>query len=78
MFSNIDCMNFKDNLTQLINSCGLSPVVAYFILKDTLRELQNVCQQILNKQAKEKEEKRIEGHMNLQTGEIEEHEKEEV
>lgn len=59
MFNNISCQNFKKDINNVINNCELPPVVAYYILKDCLRELEGICNEVLNYQATlpEKEQK---------------------
>lgn len=59
MFNNVSCEQFKQDLTKLLNDCALPPVVAYYIMKDSLHELQQVCQQVVtyelnNKQSEQK------------------------
>lgn len=62
MFNNTTCEIFKQNINNIINNSELPPVVAYYILKDSLRDLQNLCKQALEYQKqdtlqqKEKEE----------------------
>lgn len=47
MISNVSCQRFRKNLSELLNSCQLPPVVAYYIMKDSLSELQEICQQVI-------------------------------
>lgn len=47
MFNNIDCEIFKQDLNNLINNSGLLPVVAYYILKDSLHDLEKICQEVI-------------------------------
>lgn len=48
MISNLSCECFKKDLSKIINECELPPVVAYYIMKDSLHELQQICQDVLN------------------------------
>ena len=50
MFNNTTCEIFKQNINNIINNSELPPVVAYYILKDSLRDLQNLCKQALEYQ----------------------------
>ena len=59
---NTDCEVFRQNLTNLIGNSGLPAVVAYYILKDSLNELKDVCQEVLDYEAQipDKEEEKSE------------------
>ena len=64
MFNNITCEIFKQNIDNVISNSQLPPVAAYYILKDSLKDLQNLCKQALQyqkqnaqQQKKENEEK---------------------
>ena len=60
MFNNTTCEIFKQNIDNVISNSQLPPVVAYYILKDSLKDLQNLCRQALEyqrqKALKQKEE----------------------
>lgn len=47
MFNNLSYKKFKDDIDSVINNCGLPPVAAYYILKDSLRDLENICNEVL-------------------------------
>lgn len=48
MFNNITCQKFKNDIDNLILNSNLPPVVAYYILKDSLYQLQKLSQEVLN------------------------------
>lgn len=50
MFSNIICEQFKQNISDIISNSQLPPVAAYYILKDIIHELENVCQEALRQE----------------------------
>ena len=50
MFNNILCEQFKQNILNLIVKSQLPPVAAYYILKDTLHDLEILCQEAIQKQ----------------------------
>ena len=50
MFNNTTCEIFKQNIDNVISNSQLPPVVAYYILKDSLKDLQNLCRQALEYQ----------------------------
>ena len=51
MFNNVSCESFHKNINNLINTCELPPVVAYYILKDCLSDLEKMCNEVLEYQA---------------------------
>ena len=57
MFNNISCDNFKKQLTKVIMNCQLPPVVAYYIIKDSLNEIQKICEQVLQYEKNNETEK---------------------
>ena len=48
MFNNITCQKFKNDIDNLILNSNLPPIVAYYILKDSLYQLQKLSQEVLN------------------------------
>lgn len=51
MFNNTSCEKFKSDINNVINNCQLPVVVAYYILKDSLNELKDVCKEVIEYQA---------------------------
>ena len=65
---NTQCEEFKNNITEIINKSQLPPVVAYYILKDLLRQVENVCQEVLlqeKEQIKNNQEKEEEVYLDI-------------
>lgn len=52
MFNNITCEKFKHDINNIISNCELPPVVAYYILKDSIHELESICQEVLEYESK--------------------------
>lgn len=50
MFNNIKCQNFKQNISNIIIDSNLPPVVVYYILKDTLHEIEDLCQEAIQQE----------------------------
>ncbi len=44
---NLKCENFKKNIEKIITECELPPVVVYYILKDALRQVQDLSNKAL-------------------------------
>ena len=47
MLNNLLCQKFKQNINNIIKEAQLPPVVAYYILKDSLNELEKICNETL-------------------------------
>ena len=50
---NTQCNTFRKDISNVINNSQLPPVVAYYILKDILRELDGICQEVLIQEDKQ-------------------------
>lgn len=67
---NKECIILKNNISEELNSSHLPPVVAYFILKDILNDLEKVCQEAIQQESKHDKEEQIKGYLDLETGQI--------
>ena len=68
--NNLQCQQFKQNLNNLINNSQLLPIVAYYILKDTLHELENICTEVINKEQQKQKKGIEEGCLNFEDKKI--------
>ena len=50
MLNNLLCQNFKRNIDNIIQNSQIPPVMAYYILKDRLNELQKICNEVLQEE----------------------------
>ena len=57
MFNNITCQKFKNDIDNLILNSNLPPVVAYYILKDSLSQLEKLSQEVLNYEMEQQQNK---------------------
>lgn len=45
--------NFKNQVTDMVNSCGFPPIVLYYVMKDINQEVEKSYFQYLNRVSKE-------------------------
>ena len=50
MFNNITCEKFKQNISEIIANSQLPPVVVYYILKDSLHEVEDLCKEAIQQE----------------------------
>ena len=65
MFNNLSCEKFKQDIDNVINHCGLPPVVAYYILKNSLYELEDICKDVMRHELKNPTEQQQEINIDL-------------
>lgn len=65
MFNNISCEKFKQDINNVISNSGLLPVVAYYILKDSLHELEDICKEVMEYESKNPTEQEHEEDISL-------------
>lgn len=50
MFNNITCEKFKQNISEIIVNSQLPPVAVYYILKDSLHEVEDLCKEAIQQE----------------------------
>lgn len=50
MFNNIACEKFKQNISEIIANSQLPPVAVYYILKDSLHEVEDLCKEAIQQE----------------------------
>lgn len=53
MFNNISCQQFKQSIFNIIIDSELPPVAAYYVLKDILHDLEDLCQEAIQQEIKQ-------------------------
>lgn len=61
MFNNITCEKFHQDINNIIQNSQLPPIVAYYILKDCLNNLNNICIEVLNYEMNDDSPQEIQG-----------------